>query len=877
MSIQAIVAPCPQEPPMPPNPGPFRVPYARNPLFVGREAELARLAEALDAGQPVAVIGTGGQGKTQLAVEAAYRAWEQGAVPGGVFWLNMEEPAGIAAQVAAGAGPDGLNVPGWDPGAFERNLALVQAAWQQPTSRLLVFDNLEDPALLRMWRPKVGGCRVVITARNAHWPAALGVRTLPLEGLARTASRELLLAPRAVEQGVTPAELLADPATAHAADAICAVLGDLPLALALAGAYLESMPGVSLQRYLTQVRGDLLAHRSLNPAPTTDLPTGHTPSLAVTFALSYLRLEPAHAVDALALRLLHRAAHGAPGVPLPRRLLLLAAELDPDDPDAAEQADGALARLVALGLLERLPGGGGRLHRLLAAYGRDRAPDPATDQLMFEAALAFEVHAVNKAGYPLAGLPYLDHLRHAANLAAPRRDPQAATLCNNLASLLLNLGDIAAARAMFERALELNEALSGPAHPDVIYSLNNVALLARTQGDYATAQALLQRALALSESLGDPAHPALVLTLHNLGLLRYSQGDFAAARPLFERVLALHEAEHGPDHPEVALDLNNLANVLNELGEMAEARRRMERSLAIRRRTLGPAHPETAASLSNLAAMARAQGDLGRARPLAEEALALFEQAVGPTHPDTAQSVTNLASLAHDQGDLATARRLHERALAIREQVFGPRHPDTAGSYTSLARVLQAQGEFAPARTLLERAVAVYEEMLGPAHPRTAVGLENLAALLFAQRDHAAARPLMERVLAIREQVFGPRHPDTAGSLSNLAALLHALGDPAGARPLYERALAIQEQAFGPGHPDTANSLNNLAWLLADTGDRAAARPLLARAAAIYEQVYGPDHPATRRAQRNLADLAPPRVAPEPWAAPGSKKWEKSP
>jgi tetratricopeptide (TPR) repeat protein len=848
---------------------PFRVPYARNPLFQGRETELAALFAALPAGPTPAITGTGGLGKTQLAVEVAYRVWEQEVFPGGVFWLSMEQPESVAAQVAACAGPEGLDLPGWEPGAFERNVAAVRAAWQAPIARLLVFDNLEDPALLSAWRPRVGGCRVLITTRNAQWPAALGVRALPLAPLARAASQGLLLAPRAAAQGTTVAALLADPATTYAADAICATLGDLPLALALAAAYLESMPGASLERYLTQVRGDLLAHRSLSPPPGTDLPTGHTPSLGVTFALSYLRLEPAHPGDALALTLLHRAAHCAPA-PIPRRLLARAAGLAPDDPETAEPLDLALARLAGLGLIERLPDGALRLHRLLAAYVRDRAPDPAADQTAVEEALADEANAANQAGYPLAGLPYLEHLRHAAQLAAPRRDRRASTLFNNLAGMLYSQGDLAAAQPLYERALQLNEGLYGPDHPDVALALNNLALLARAQGDYGTAHALLQRARAIAERLGDPTHQALAYTLHNLGLLLYNQGDFAAARPVLEQVLALNEARYGPAHGVVATDLSNLAGVLQEQGAFAAARPLMERALAIRRQQLGAVHPETAASLGNLASLARSEGDLPGARALAEQALAVFEQTLGPQHPTIALSLTNLAALLHDQGELTAARPLYERALAIREQALGPAHPETARSLTNLGRLLQSQGDYAGARSLLERALAIQAQALGPAHPSLAVSLESLGSLLFAEGDYAGAQHFMERVLAMREQMLGPEHPDTASSLSNVATLRHIQGDLPGARPLYERALAIQEQVVGPDHPDTANSLNNLARLLVDEGDVAGARALLTRALAIHARVYGPNHPATAKTRANLASLEPP-----PPRAPDTQKWSK--
>ena len=69
----------------------WRVPFLRNPQFVGRERDLDGLHAALQDGaavgiRPVGLTGLGGIGKTQLAVEYCYRYRE--AYPGGVFWLN---------------------------------------------------------------------------------------------------------------------------------------------------------------------------------------------------------------------------------------------------------------------------------------------------------------------------------------------------------------------------------------------------------------------------------------------------------------------------------------------------------------------------------------------------------------------------------------------------------------------------------------------------------------------------------------------------------------------------------------------------------------------------------------------------------------------
>src|SRR5262249_39071195 len=157
------------------------VPWERNPQFVRREADLAGLAAVLAPERAtVALCGTGGLGKTQLALEYAYQAWERGDYPGGVFWLIMDRADGVADQVAECAGRGGLDLAEYDPGLAEQNRQRVQAAWQEPTLRLLVFDNCEDADLLRTWRPKVGGCRVLVTSRKGDWSDRLGVAMRPL-------------------------------------------------------------------------------------------------------------------------------------------------------------------------------------------------------------------------------------------------------------------------------------------------------------------------------------------------------------------------------------------------------------------------------------------------------------------------------------------------------------------------------------------------------------------------------------------------------------------------------------------------------------------------------------------------------------------------
>jgi tetratricopeptide (TPR) repeat protein len=535
-------------PPTPTTTPAFQVPFPPNPLFRGRDAELRELAQMLldptggIAAVLPAIAGTGGIGKTQLAAEFAHRYRDS--FTGGIFWLNMEQPETVTSQVAAAGGPAGLDLPGWSGLDSEGRVAAVCRAWNEPTLRLLVFDNLEDPRLLQQWRPAGGGSRVLVTTRRGEWGRQIGVQPVRLQTLARRESVRLLLAPRYGEQLEAK---LDDASVAAETDVICEQVGDLPLALALAGAYLEQTPSLSLAGYRARLAASLLAHPSLEAELEEGLPTRHAQSVAATISLSYKQLNPAQARDALALTLLQRIAHLAPA-PIPQRLLIRLAERDPDDEQQTAEVDEPLRRLAAVGLIELLPEDGATMHRLVAAFVRDQDDEEQASVERAVAELISEVYAINTAGYPLRGTPYLAHLTYLALHEDHLAAEQAASLQSNLGSLLRAQGDLAGARPYFERALAITEQVLGPQHPDTATSLNNLGSLLRAQGDLAGARPYLERALAIREQVLGPSHTDIAFSIWWLAVLDERDGDVATAQTHAARALAIFEQAFGPDH-----------------------------------------------------------------------------------------------------------------------------------------------------------------------------------------------------------------------------------------------------------------------------------------------------------------------------------------
>ncbi|WP_232425053.1 FxSxx-COOH system tetratricopeptide repeat protein [Pseudofrankia inefficax] len=693
----------------------WEVGWPRNPLFTGRDAELAVLrAELVGSGAaavlPVALHGLGGVGKTQMAAEYCYRFGREYDL---VWWVAAEEPATTLAGLVWLAERIGVAVAGAAEESVRALVALLGsgtrfARW------LLVLDNAGAPGdlfgLLRA--ASASGGHVLVTSRDHRW-----------SGVAQSVRVDVLPSMDAVALLRARVPGIGDRDAARIAES----LGNLPLAVEQAGAFLAETsmrPG--------EYAG--LLSTELQQLMSRGAPEGVRP-VAATWTVTLHQLE-----DPTAVMLARLWAHFGPEpIPLdlvrPQVAVLLPAPLDRASADRIGWAE-TVGRLLALALVRRTDDNDAVvMHRLAGAVLREDTPADLRPVLR-TAARRLLAHGRPDAwdrpdAWPRFALLYA----HASAVElVDDDDPDSRAMISRLTRYLLSRGDLPSSRALAERALSRNREILGEDHPDTLTSAANLAS-----------------------------------TLGELG-----QGDYAAARELAEDVLARRRQVLGEDHPDTLTAMADLAVTLRSLGDYAAARGLAQDVLARRREVLGEDHPDTLTAGAGLAATLRELRDYSAARALEENVLARRREVLGEDHPEVLTAAGNLAATLGELGDWSAARRLAEVVLARRREILGENHPDTLYAAGNLAVILWAMGGYAAARELEEGVLARRREILGENHPHTLRAAGNLAVTLWSTGHYAAARRLGEATLARSREVVGSGHPITLVVAMHLATAVRS-------------------------------------------------------------------------------------------------------
>jgi predicted ATPase/DNA-binding SARP family transcriptional activator len=776
--------------------------------FIGREDQMAEIEQWLAAYRLVTLTGSGGCGKTRLALEVATLVLE--AYPAGAWFIelaSLADPALVPQTVATALGV--RESPG-------HPLTETLGEYLRPRQVLLVLDNCEHllgacarlaEALLRRC-PKL---RILTTSREALASAGeMAYRvpslSLPLSVESGTLSveRPTLAAPSDLSTpnpqpptlmqyeavrlfleratAARPAFRLTE-ANAPVVAEVCRRLDGLPLAIELAAARVKVL---SVEQIAARME-DLF--RLLTGGRRAALP--HQQTLRATLDWSYALLsEPERT-------LLGRLSVFAGG------WTLGAAEAV----GAEESVEGwevldLLTSLVdkSLAVYDDQSGEGRyRLLETVRQYARDRLLEAGEVEAVRSRHLGFFLRMAEETEPELYGP------EQAAWLERLGREH------DNLRAALVWSG----AQGQEEAGLRLCGALGR---------------FWEVRGYLGEGREHLAGLLALPGAEGRTS--ARAKALFWAGLLAWAQGEYGAARALTEESLAIRR-ELG-NKQDIAWSLHYLGHVVHHQREYGAARVPLEESLAISRDigfTLGIAW-----SLASLGSVALKQGEYGTARAHFEESLAIFRE-LGDKR-GIAESLNHLGMAAHDQGDFGAARALSEESLAIFRELVDK--PGIAWSLFCLGHLAHAQGEYGAARVLLEESLAIRRE-LGNKQGNAQL-LTGLGSVVLSQGEYGAARVLLEESLAICRELGNK--DGIAYSLLSLGWTAHGRGEYGTARAFFAESLAVwQELGNKQG---IAKDLEGLAAVAVAQAHSERAARLLGAAEGLREAMGAPLPPADR-------------------------------
>jgi predicted ATPase/DNA-binding XRE family transcriptional regulator len=645
---------------------PSAAPSAPHTSLVGRERELSEIEGFLGQVRLLTLTGTGGVGKTRLALEAARRA--DVLFPDGVAFIGLAPLADAALVVPTIAQTLGLReIEG-------RSAREALYAYLKDKRLLLVLDNLEHllevvPEVISL----LEGCPDLTVLATSRAPLRVrGEQEYPVGPLrvpdpTRTPLLQEVSGAAAVElfveraRAASPSFDLTD-SNAAAVAAICWRLDGLPLALELAAARARFLGPTALLSRLD---------RALEAGGARDLPERQRTMRAT--------LDWSH-------DLLHE-----PEKELFRRLSVFAGGWTLEAAEAvgeAEEVDGEdilalLGNLVEQSLVvaEGAADGSVRYGMLepVRQYALEKLEESGEAEDARRRHAAFYLALVEEAGPELKGHDqaiWLDRLEtELGNLRAAHswsvdhgEGREIADSAWTSWTYWWLSGHLSEGRRWMEEALASESGMPATSRARL---LTLAATLGQAIGDFESARLGNDESMELFRELDDT--DGMYFAMGTAGLIALAQGQPDEALSLMEESGERRLELFGDRWASSAM-FGFSATVALGQGDRARARRLAERALSLARE-IG-AREAVAVALPTLAGIARADGDLERAARLFEEGLVLSAEVGDGTN--VAYYLEALAEISASEDRLERAARLWGAAGALLETIEVIAYPHAA-------------------------------------------------------------------------------------------------------------------------------------------------------------------------------------------------------
>ena len=630
---------------------PHNLPKTPSRHFTGRDAVLGEIEKnlLLDGGltdptsRRVALVGMGGSGKTEIALQFAHRLLGLDCFPGGVFWLNADSTAHLAEDFAE-VGRAEFGVSERDP-LDERVEKTRRRFMEQDAPFLLICDNLSAKTELD-GLPVTAPCHLLATTREWNSRRERDFERLEIKPLEETPALRLLFA-------YCPA---LDAADERAARKVAERVGYLAIALELVANYVQEA-GISYAEYLSRQmpRSVLEPLREVIAVSRKKLSAEQRNILALTSCFAARAVSPD-----LLYKTYCRAYH-----PMPR-----------------ENFDVAAGVLVNYSLLSRdapLPDETGRrltAHDVIHEVAAEELTEAERRNLLSCAAavLAERLRRANRQELLQEARREMPHAECAVALLG------SAELYLEMGKYYLKHCEDGKAFRVLQKALPLAEAEFGECSLLVAAIMQQLARVYQqfygqqkenreTNGEWARDYA--RQALERAEAL-DAANEELVDYCTARGYVLKMQKRLTEAEPHYLRALELCEPlarapEARREHRiQYAYCLNYVGMFYKEQNRLEEARRALQQALDIYSGLFGSKHYHVAVLTNNLGQIFDAMQNHTKSRDCHQQALEIYDAIYGRPHPEIAYTLhclgkdyLNLGQQEESIGYLRTGLNMH--------------------------------------------------------------------------------------------------------------------------------------------------------------------------------------------------------------------------
>jgi hypothetical protein len=796
----------------------------RNVDFTGREALLDKLHRELREDGTVlvsarALYGLGGVGKTQVAVEYAYRYQADYDL---VWWIPSEQPQWISMALAALARKLGLHV---GDNAAEAAADALEYLRRAAGRWLLIFDNVNEPQDLNSY--SFGGLgHVVITSRNHAWPQ----RAVPLE-----------VEPFTTAESVAHLIRHVPGLEARDAEEISHAMGDLPLAIEQAAAWLAET-GMPPAFYIKRLKTHITSMLAVNKPADYALPVD------ATWNLSLERLKQRSPAAVCLLQILAFCSSEAISLTLLYGNAMIEQMLPLDETLRDELLLGRLIKAISRFALVKIDQRNNSLqiHRLVqAVICSHMTPE---EQL----AACHQVHQILIAARPDQGETDDPANWSTYDIIWPHLEPSKAAECGDSRTrqLLIDWVRYQWARGELDSSLNLSSSLErlwneqlGADHEQTLHLQFQKANILRSMGRFSESRDLDAYVLERQRAVLGPNHKHALMTAGGLGADLRALGEYQQALSLSEDTRERWSDQFGEDYEWTLAATHNLACSLRLVGDCYTACRFDRDTLTRQQIVLTPNHPKTLLSEASLAHDLREAGAFLESVERLRVTYDIFRKAVGEEMLDTLRTGNSLSISLRRLGTLDEAINLAQSVYSRYVKRYGRLAPDALSCGLNLACCYAATGDTTKALQLTTEIEAVYRTSLGEEHPYALVAASNSVIYLLRMGDVAHARLLGNQTLALMHSTLGDDHPFSLSCAVNLANCLAAAGDVTQAETLERQTLRGLREKFDRLHPDMLACESNLAITVSQAGRVDEAEQARVRVLHAFSQVLDADHP----------------------------------